>query len=116
MTENSTKEHVILFVDDEEKTRKYFSRLFGQNFKILLAEDGVQGLEIFQQHLDEIVVVVTDQRMPNMTGTQLLDKVADMKPSCIRILSTAYSDVESAVESVNHGAVSYTHLTLPTKA
>ena len=112
MTENSTKEHVILFVDDEEKTRKYFSRLFGQNFKILLAEDGVQGLEIFQQHLDEIVVVVTDQRMPNMTGTQLLDKVADMKPSCIRILSTAYSDVESAVESVNHGGV-YRYVTKP---
>ncbi|BDS06034.1 hypothetical protein NT6N_10740 [Oceaniferula spumae] len=112
MNEQTQKDHVILFVDDEEKTRKYFSRLFGQNFEILLAEDGLQGLEMFRQNMDKIGVVVTDQRMPNMTGSQLLEKVAEMKPSCIRILSTAYSDVDAAVDSVNKGGI-YRYVTKP---
>ena len=112
MNQFSTKEYAILFVDDEEKTRKYFSRLFGQNFDILVAEDGEQGLEIFQKNVDKIGLVVTDQRMPNMTGTQLLEKVAEIKPSCIRILSTAYADVEVAVDSVNNGGV-YRYVTKP---
>jgi len=111
-TMNNNQDHIILFVDDEEKTRKYFSRLFGQNFEVLLAEDGLEGLEIFQQNMDKIGVVVTDQRMPNMTGTELLEKVAELKPSCIRILSTAYSDVDAAVDSVNSGGI-YRYVTKP---
>lgn len=112
MSDSTNSEKLILFVDDEEKTRKYFSRLFGQNFKVLLAGDGAQGLELFRQNMDKIGVVVTDQRMPNMTGTQLLEKVAEMKPSCIRILSTAYADVDAAVDSVNNGGI-YRYVTKP---
>ncbi|MBK1853446.1 response regulator [Verrucomicrobiaceae bacterium 5K15] len=112
MTESPNKEHLILFVDDEEKTRKYFARLFGQNFEVLVAEDGVQALEIFRENMDRIGVVVTDQRMPNMTGSQLLEKVAEMKPTCIRILSTAYADVDAAVDSVNKGGI-YRYVTKP---
>jgi len=112
MSENTHTDHLILFIDDEEKTRKYFSRLFGQNFEILLAEDGAKGLALFQQNIDKIGVVVTDQRMPNMTGTQLLEKVAELKPSCVRILSTAYADVDAAVDSVNNGGI-YRYVTKP---
>lgn len=113
MSETSTiNNNAILFVDDEEKTRKYFSRLFGQNFEVLVAEDGVQGLELFQKNMDKIGVIVTDQRMPNMTGTQLLEKVAELKPSCVRILSTAYADVDAAVDSVNNGGI-YRYVTKP---
>jgi len=104
--------HVVLFVDDEEKTRKYFSRLFGEKYKILLAMDGVQALEIFKENMDDIAVIVTDQRMPNMTGSQLLEKVTQLKPSCIRILSTAYSDIDAAIDAVNKGGM-YQYVTKP---
>lgn len=112
MSEISYKNHKILFVDDEEKTRKYFSRLFGGKFDIVDAEDGVQGVDVFREHMDEIAVVVTDQRMPNMAGSQLLEKVRELKPSCIRILSTAYSDIDAAIDSVNKGGL-YQYITKP---
>jgi len=112
MSEDTNKENLVLFVDDEEKTRKYFSRLFGRTFNILLAKDGVEGLALFQQHIDEIGLVVTDQKMPNMTGSQLLEKVAELKPLCVRVLSTAYADIDAAVDSVNQGGI-YRYVTKP---
>ena len=112
MIDANHNEHLVLFVDDEEKTRKYFARLFGGKFKILLAEDGVQALEVFREHMDDIALVVTDQRMPNMTGSQLLEKVTELKPSCIRILSTAYSDIDAAIDAVNKGGM-YQYITKP---
>jgi len=110
--DTSYNDNTILFVDDEEKTRKYFSRLFDEKFKILLASDGLQALEVFKENMEDIAVVVTDQRMPNMTGSQLLEKVSELKPSCIRILSTAYSDIDAAIEAVNNGGM-YQYITKP---
>ena len=110
--DNSNQEKIVLFVDDEEKTRKYFCRLFGDKFNILVANDGMQGLEVFNENIDNIAVVVTDQRMPNMTGSQLLEKVSDLKPSCIRVLSTAYADIDTAIEAVNKGGL-YQYITKP---
>lgn len=112
MSENTHKENLVLFVDDEEKTRKYFSRLFGHAFDIIVAKDGAEGLAMFQEHINEIGLVVTDQKMPNMTGSQLLEKVAELKPLCVRVLSTAYADIEAAVDSVNKGGI-YRYVTKP---
>ena len=106
------RQHLVLFVDDESKTRKYFGKLFGKTFRIVLAEDGVAGLERFREHQDEIGLVVTDQRMPNETGSQFLEKVALLKPSVVRILSTAYADIDAAVDSVNKGGI-YRYITKP---
>lgn len=102
----------ILFVDDEEKTRKHFKRLFQRQFHILLAEDGIEAFKVFQESIDEIGVIVTDQRMPNETGTEFLQKAALLKPGVIRILSTAYAEVDAAIDSVNKGGV-YRYITKP---
>lgn len=112
MTESLHSENLILFVDDEEKTRKYFARLFGDKFKIIMAEDGAQALELFNKHMDEVGVVVTDQRMPNMTGSEFLEKISELKPSCVKMLSTAYSDVDAAIDAVNKGGI-YQYITKP---
>ncbi|MFK7911430.1 MAG: response regulator [Akkermansiaceae bacterium] len=112
MSDQNYNNHSVLFVDDEDKTRKYFSRLFGEKFDVLMAEDGVQALEVFRENIDSVAVVITDQRMPNMTGSQLLEKVAELKPACVRILSTAYSDIEAAVDAVNKGGI-YQYITKP---
>ena len=106
------RQHLVHFVDDEQKTRKYFAKLFGKTFRIVLAEDGVAGLERFREYQDEIGVVVTDQRMPNETGSEFLEKVSLLKPGVVRILSTAYADIDAAVSSVNKGGI-YRYVTKP---
>lgn len=110
--DDPNQDNVVLFVDDEEKTRKYFTRLFGDKFKIAVAVDGMHALEVFKEKIDNVAVVVTDQRMPNMTGSQLLEKVSELKPSCIRMLSTAYADIDTAIEAVNTGGL-YQYITKP---
>ena len=102
----------VLFVDDEEKTRKAFSRLFQDEFKILLAGDGAEGFEIFQERKDEIGVIVTDQKMPRETGVQFLAKVAEIDEDVVRILSTAYAELDAAVSGVNEGGI-YRYVTKP---
>lgn len=106
------RQYLVLFVDDEQKTRKYFAKLFGKTFRVILAEDGTQGLERFREYQEEIGLVVTDQRMPNGTGSELLEKVALLKPNVVRILSTAYADIDAAVSAVNQGGV-YRYVTKP---
>lgn len=104
--------YAILFVDDEANTRKYFRRLFGDKFRILEAEDGVQALSVFREHANEIGIIVTDQRMPNETGVGFLSKIAGDYPDIIKILSTAYSDIDAAIGSVNQGGI-FRYMTKP---
>ena len=104
--------YAILFVDDEANTRKYFRRLFSDKFRILEAEDGVQALEVFRAHANEIGIIITDQRMPNETGVGFLSKIADDHPDIIKILSTAYSDIDAAIGSVNQGGI-FRYMTKP---
>lgn len=106
------RRHVILFVDDEEKARKYFHRLFGESFRILDAADGVEALAVFREHADEIGVIVTDQRMPNQTGSEFLAQLGDQARNVVKILSTAYADLEAAVDSVNRGGI-YRYVSKP---
>lgn len=104
--------HAILFVDDEANSRKYFRRLFGRKFRILEAEDGVEALKVFRENASEIGIIVTDQRMPNETGVGFLTKIAGDYPDIIKILSTAYSDIDAAIGSVNKGGI-FRYITKP---
>ncbi len=99
------RRYAILFVDDEAVIRKYFNFLFGEKFRILEAVDGIQALAVFRQHADEIGIIVTDQRMPNETGIGFLSKIAGDYPDIIKILSTAYSDIDAVIGSVNLGGI-----------
>lgn len=114
-SENDTydyQRHAILFVDDEANSRKYFKRLFGRKFRILEAEDGVQALEVFRENANDIGIIVTDQRMPNETGVGFLSKIAAEYPDVIKILSTAYADIDAAIGSVNQGGI-FRYITKP---
>ena len=104
--------YAILFVDDEEKTRKYFRRLYGETFRILEASDGVEALSVFRAHAAEIGIIITDQRMPNETGVGFLAKISDQYPDVVKILSTAYADLDDAINSVNKGGI-YRYITKP---
>jgi CheY-like chemotaxis protein len=104
--------YAVLFVDDEPNTRKYFRRLFGEKFRIIEAEDGVHALTVFRQYANEIGIIVTDQRMPNETGVGFLSKIAEQYPDIIKILSTAYSDIDAAIGSVNEAGI-FRYMTKP---
>lgn len=106
------KKYVVIYVDDEEKSLKYFSRAFADEFRILTATNAQEGLQLVEAHRDEVAVLMTDQRMPGEKGVQLLEKARQISPRTIRILATAYSDLDAAIDAVNTGAI-YKYVTKP---
>ncbi|MDB4754119.1 response regulator, partial [Akkermansiaceae bacterium] len=70
----------LLFVDDEKKICRHFERLFSSRFRILIAHDGLEAMDLFREHHDDIGLIMTDQRMPNESGTEFLNKAAALKP------------------------------------
>lgn len=104
------KKFAILYVDDEEKSLKYFTRAFQDQFRVFTASNAQDGFNLLDQHKDEIGILMTDQRMPGEKGVQLLERARQLRPRIIRILATAYSDYEAAIDAVNTGAIyKYVH-------
>ena len=100
----------LLYVDDEEGNLVSFKATFRRDFNIFLAESGAKGLEILKSnHID---VIVTDQRMPEMTGVEFLEKVIEYNPEPIRLLLTGYTDIQAVIDAINKGKV-YHYLTKP---
>src|SRR3954471_13680122 len=106
------KKFALLYVDDEEKSLKNFVRAFEDQFRILTAVNAQEGLKLLEQHADDIGLIMTDQRMPGEKGVWLLEKARQLRPRIIRILATAYSDMEAAIAAVNTGAI-YKYVTKP---
>ena len=106
------KKYAILYVDDEEKSLKYFERAFGDEFRVFTASTAQDGFKLLQQHADEIGLVMTDQRMPGEKGVWLLEHVRQLRPRILRILVTAYSDFDAAIAAVNSGAI-YKYVSKP---
>jgi excisionase family DNA binding protein len=96
----------ILYVDDEEKSLKYFTRAFGDKFRILSAASAADGYRLLEQYRDEIALLMTDQRMPGEKGVEFLQRARRLHPTAIRILTTAYSDFDVAIEAVNSAGIS----------
>jgi two-component system probable response regulator PhcQ len=104
------KKFAILYVDDEEKSLKYFERAFGDDFRVFTAANAQDGFKLLEQHADEIGLLMTDQRMPGESGVWLLERARQLRPRVLRILVTAYSDFDAAIAAVNSGAIyKYVH-------
>ena len=106
------KKFAILYVDDEERSLTNFTRAFGHEFRVLTAANAQDGFKLFAQHADEIGVVMTDQRMPGENGVWLLERARQFRPRVLRILVTAYADMDAAISAVNGGAI-YKYITKP---
>lgn len=104
MSYDPTK-YAVLYVDDEAQALKYFRKAFEKDFTILTASNVQEALTVVEEHGADIGVLVTDQRMPVQSGTELLEIVKRRRPEIVRILTTAYSDIDSAIEAVNSGGV-----------
>jgi response regulator RpfG family c-di-GMP phosphodiesterase len=107
--------HTILLVDDEVSITKSLQRLFRkEGFTIYTASNGEEGLAVLQRLGRRVSLIISDQRMPGMTGAQFLAKTIDMAPDATRFLLTGYSDMDSVVEAVNKGQI-HRYLTKPWK-
>lgn len=93
----------ILYVDDEVNNLVAFKANFRTFCDVFIAESAEEGLEILRKN--KIHVIITDQRMPNMTGVQFLEQVIKEFPDPIRILLTGYSDIQAVIEAINKGQV-----------
>ena len=102
----------VLYVDDEEQALKYFRKGLEKHFIVFTAPGVDQAMEILNKEATSIAAVITDQRMPGKSGVDLLTQVRSLWPAMVRILITAYTDIESAVAAVNAGAV-YKYITKP---
>ncbi|HZG26092.1 MAG TPA: response regulator [Chitinophagaceae bacterium] len=100
----------ILYVDDEENNLVSFKAAFRLKYNVMIAVSGDEALKILDKKPVEIIV--TDQRMPNMTGIEFLEKVLETHPEPIRILLTGYSDMNAVIDAVNKGKI-YHYLSKP---
>jgi len=94
----------ILYVDDEEINISNFVMFFEDEFQILTARCGKEALALFTAR-EDLAVVITDQRMPEMTGVRLLSEIYRINPEPIRIILTAYADVHDITEAINLGHI-----------
>jgi signal transduction histidine kinase len=100
----------ILYVDDEEQNLLAFQATFRRDFRVVIALSGEEGLRALEA--EPIEVIVTDQRMPKMTGIEFLERAIEKHPDPIRILLTGYSDIEAVVGAINRGQA-YRYITKP---
>ncbi len=103
MSGDSDQKANVLYVDDLQTNLILFQATFEKDYNVIIAESGTEALEILKK--EEFQVLVTDQRMPEMTGTELLAIVATEYPEIRRFLLTAFTDYETVVEAVNKGHI-----------
>lgn len=110
-TEAPMKERTILLVDDEENILAAMKRVLRrEGYRILTAGGGQQGLELLAAN--EVDVIVSDQRMPNMTGVEFLRRAKVTHPETVRIVLSGYTELQSITDAINEGAI-YKFLTKP---
>src|SRR3712207_2457110 len=97
------KNYKILIVDDEPANLRLLERLFRHNYTILTAASGEEALALIEQH--DVALLITDQRMPGMTGIDLIKQTAALRPHTVRIVLTGYADTHALVEAINCGQV-----------
>lgn len=93
----------ILLVDDEERILRSLGMLLRMHYQVFATSDGHEALDILRR--EKIHVLISDQRMPVMTGTELLRQAREIAPDTIRILLTGYADADAAVAAVNEGEI-----------
>ena len=107
------EKRTVLFVDDEEKILRSLKRgLLDEPYKTLFANSGKEALEILKQN--EVHVVVTDMRMPEMSGLELLKAVKEQYPHIIRMVLSGYTQVTTLLTAINQGEI-YKYITKPWK-
>lgn len=112
MKGHANRQLAVLFVDDEEQVRQYFRAALEPEFWVLTASSASEALELLRAQPTKVGVVCSDQRMPGDSGAAFLAKVRREAPETVRILTSAYADIDAAIEAVNSAAI-YKYLVKP---
>ncbi len=104
------KDYQVLVVDDEQDNLDAFRFNFRRSFSIQSVDNPAEALELLAKH--DFAVIVTDQRMPKMTGLELLAKAEEIRPDAVGIILTAFTDVDVLIDSINQGTI-YRYVTKP---
>ncbi len=100
----SYRDYPILYVDDELANRDLMAFVLGQRFDLRCVESGARALAMLEQ--EPIAVLLTDQRMPGMSGVELCERARALRPETVRVIVTAYADHEAVIDAVNRGRIS----------
>ncbi len=100
----------ILYVDDEQNNLNSFKATFRREYDVTLAQSGPEALDILKN--DRFEVIITDQRMPGMTGVEFLSSIITEYPEPIRMLLTGYADIQAVIDAINKGQI-YQYITKP---
>jgi len=93
----------ILYVDDEMNNLISFKATFRIKYNVFTAEGGAEAVKVLENN--EINIIITDQRMPNMTGVEFLESILETYPEPMRILLTGYADMNAVIDAVNKGKI-----------
>ena len=96
-------QHTILAVDDEPANLRMVERLLRKDYRVLTAGGGAEALEILKR--EQVSLIVTDQRMPGMSGTDLLRESLHTSPDAVRIILTGYTDTDALIDAINTSRV-----------
>jgi DNA-binding NtrC family response regulator len=108
--EETRMTYKIMIVDDEPANLRTLERLFRPDYQVVTAPSGAEALALLEQH--DVALMISDQRMPAMTGIELMMKTVAIRPQMVKILLTGYTDVGALIEALNSGLV-YRYLTKP---
>ncbi|MGE0562566.1 MAG: response regulator [Flavobacteriales bacterium] len=107
---DTPKKISVLYIDDEKDNLNSFKAVFRRNFDVFIAESAKEGKKILEEN--EIEVVLSDQRMPEMTGVEFFASLIEEHKDCMRILVTGYADMKAVVDAINLGQV-YRYISKP---
>ena len=99
----TSQKHTLLVVDDEADVCDSVNELLRREFQVLKAKSAAEGSQLLQEH--EVHIIMTDQRMPQITGVEFLSKIRARHPHAIRMLFTGYADLDSIIRAVNQGHI-----------
>jgi len=99
----ASPKHTLLVVDDEPDVCDSVHDLLRREFKVLKARSAAEGVRLMQEH--EVHIIMTDQRMPQVSGVELLSRVRTGHPKAVRMLFTGYADLEAIIAAINQGHI-----------
>lgn len=100
---NPAKRHTLLVVDDEPDVGDSVHDLLRREFNVLKARSAEEGLKLMRDN--EVHIIMTDQRMPKVTGVELLKSIRTGHPQAVRMLFTGYADLDSVIAAINQGHI-----------
>jgi len=100
---DANRRHSLLIVDDEPDVLESLRHLFHRRYEVLLADNGPDAIRLLESR--EIHIILSDQRMPGMSGDELLHRAQQIQPEAIRLLFTGYADIQAVIDAVNRGGI-----------